>query len=95
VLHRHTLRQAVAVLTSVGGLEHSGRMVARRLPDNQGDREVHLRAHDSGQFIEVIQSARWLSAETLVMTVKAFASDVLYVALTTPTKVAYRSRWRY
>jgi hypothetical protein len=55
----------------------------RSLPANQEDREVYLRAHDSAQFIEVIQSARRLSAETLVMTVKAFADepDVLYVAL--------------
>jgi hypothetical protein len=55
----------------------------RSLPDNQEDREVYLQAHYLGQFIEVIQRARQLSAETLVMTIKAFAGepDVLYVAL--------------
>jgi hypothetical protein len=58
-------------------------MGLQRLPDDQEDREVYLHDHRAGNFIEAVQGAHRRSAETVVMTVKAFAGEpeVLYVAL--------------
>ncbi|HEY4812517.1 MAG TPA: hypothetical protein VIH71_15825 [Solirubrobacteraceae bacterium] len=58
-------------------------MASTRLPDNQEDREVYLRDHGVGRFIEAVSDARHNSANTVLMTVKAFAGEpeVLYVAL--------------
>jgi hypothetical protein len=58
-------------------------MSQQTLPANQEDREVYLREHNAGDFIESINTARHQSLDTVVMTVKGFAGepDVLYVAL--------------
>jgi hypothetical protein len=47
------------------------------------DREIYLRDHPAESFIEAVQGARRHSADTIIMTVKAFAGkpEVLYVAL--------------
>jgi hypothetical protein len=54
-----------------------------RLPNNQEDREVYLRDHRAATFIEAVSNARRDPVDTVIMTVKAFASEpeVLYVAL--------------
>jgi hypothetical protein len=51
------------------------------LPTNQEDREVYLREHDAGGFIEAVRKAR--KADTLILTIDAFRAqpEVLYVAL--------------
>jgi hypothetical protein len=53
------------------------------LPDNQEDREVYLRAHRAGSFIEAVRDAHRRAADAVIMTIKAFAGEpeVLYVAL--------------
>lgn len=53
------------------------------LPDNQEDREVYLRDHRAGNFIEAVLGAHRHAADTVIMTVKAFAGEpeALYVAL--------------
>jgi hypothetical protein len=58
-------------------------MASVRLPDNQEAREVYLREHNAGSFIESINGARRDSVDTVMMTVKGFAGEpaVLYVAL--------------
>ncbi|HXB65416.1 MAG TPA: hypothetical protein VNV42_11135 [Solirubrobacteraceae bacterium] len=58
-------------------------MASAQLPDNQEDREVYLREHDAGGFIDTVSNARRDLVDTVIMTVKAFAGepDVLYVAL--------------
>ncbi|MGA2454440.1 MAG: hypothetical protein ABSG93_13065 [Solirubrobacteraceae bacterium] len=58
-------------------------MASVRLPDNQKDREVYLREHNAGDFIESINDARRKSADTVIVTAKGFAGepDILYVAL--------------
>jgi hypothetical protein len=75
--------QGWAVLTLVGESAHSGRMGPKPLHDNQEDREVYLRDHRGAGFIEAVRGAHRRSADTVVMTVKAFAGEpeVLYVAL--------------
>jgi hypothetical protein len=71
------------VLTLVAESAHSGRIGPKPLPDNQEDREVYLRDHRGAGFIEAVQGAHRRSADTVVMTVKAFAGEpeLLYVAL--------------
>jgi hypothetical protein len=56
--------------------------VADQLPDNQEDREVCLREHNAGRFVVAVNKTRE-EADTIVMTVKAFAGEpaALYVAL--------------
>jgi hypothetical protein len=58
-------------------------MASMRLPDNQEDREVYLRDHRAARFIEAVSHAGQESADTVIMTVKAFAGEpeLLYVAL--------------
>jgi hypothetical protein len=58
-------------------------MTTDRLPNNQEDREVYLREHNAANFVEAVSNARRDSLDTVIMTIKAFASepDVLYVAL--------------
>jgi hypothetical protein len=53
------------------------------LPSNQEDREVYLREHDAGEFIEAVQSAQTKQADTLIMILDAFwgEPELLYVAL--------------
>lgn len=61
----------------------SGLMTTDRLPNNQEDREVYLHEHRASEFVKAVTDARRDSADTVIMTVKAFAGepDVLYVAL--------------
>ena len=56
--------------------------MAKRLPDNQEDREVYLRAHNAEQFVTAIEKTKQV-ADAVVMTIEGFASEpeVLYVAL--------------
>jgi hypothetical protein len=58
-------------------------MQQRVLPNNQEDREVYLREHDAGQFIEAVNSTQTKKADTLIMMLDAFWGDpeLLYVAL--------------
>jgi hypothetical protein len=58
-------------------------MTTDRLPNNQEDREVYLRDHNAGSFIEAVSDASQDSLDTVIMTINAFAGepDVLYVAL--------------
>jgi hypothetical protein len=58
-------------------------MATDQLPNNQENREVYLRDHRAANFIEAVSNARRDSVDTVIVTVKAFASepDVLYVAL--------------
>jgi hypothetical protein len=53
------------------------------LPDTQEDREVYLRDHCAGNFIEAVLGSHRRAADTVIMTVKAFAGEpeALYVAL--------------
>lgn len=53
------------------------------LPNNQEDREVYLREHDAGDFIEAVSSTQTKKAGTLVMMLDAFwdEPELLYVAL--------------
>jgi hypothetical protein len=55
----------------------------QRLPNNQEDREVYLRDHRAGNFIEAVGGTHRRAADTVIMTVKAFAGEpeVLCVAL--------------
>lgn len=57
-------------------------MASERLPDNQEDREVYLRDHDTARFVAAVDKTR-KDADTVIMTVKAFAGEpeALYVAL--------------
>lgn len=58
-------------------------MPQRALPNNQEDREVYLREHDAGDFIEAIRSTETKKADTLIMMLDAFLGEpeLLYVAL--------------
>jgi len=53
------------------------------LPNNQEDREVYLREHNAGQFIEAVKGAQTKKADTIIITMAAFAGEpeLLYVAL--------------
>jgi hypothetical protein len=53
------------------------------LPNNQEDREVYLREHDAGNFIEAVSSTQTKQADTLIMMLDAFWNEpeLLYVAL--------------
>jgi hypothetical protein len=57
-------------------------MRAVTLPASQEDREVYLREHDAGQFIEAVKSTKQ-DGDTLVMMLDAFwgEPEALYVAL--------------
>lgn len=57
--------------------------MAVTLPDNQEDREVYLREHQAGRFIDAVSHARRDSADSVILTVDAFAGEpeTLYVAL--------------
>lgn len=50
-------------------------MASERLPDNQEDRDAYLRDHRAESFIEAVGDARSRSADTVIMTVKAFAEE--------------------
>ncbi len=53
------------------------------LPTNQEDREVYLRQHDAGNFVEAVSGAQTKKADTLIMMLDAFWNEpeLLYVAL--------------
>lgn len=53
------------------------------LPNNQEGREVYLREHDAGNFIEAVRSTQTEKADTLIMMLDAFwhEPELLYVAL--------------
>jgi hypothetical protein len=53
------------------------------LPNNQEDREVYLREHEAGNFIEAVQGVQKEKVDTLIMTLDAFwgEPELLYVAL--------------
>jgi hypothetical protein len=53
------------------------------LPNNQEDREVYLREHDAGQFVDAVRSTQTNKAGTLIMMLDAFHDEpeLLYVAL--------------
>jgi hypothetical protein len=58
-------------------------MPVHALPNNQEDREVYLREHDAGDFIEAVGSTQTKQAGTLIMMLDAFwgEPELLYVAL--------------
>jgi hypothetical protein len=58
-------------------------MPQQALPNNQEDREVYLREHDAGQFVESVSSTQTTKADTLIMMLDAFwgEPELLYVAL--------------
>jgi hypothetical protein len=58
-------------------------MPSTLLPSNQEDRRVYLREHDAARFVDLVERARSEHADTVLMTVKAFAGEPepLYVAL--------------
>jgi hypothetical protein len=53
------------------------------LPGNREDREVYLREHRAGSFVEAVKSARRDALDTVILSVGAFAGEpkLLYVAL--------------
>jgi len=53
------------------------------LPGNQEDREVYLREHRAGGFVQAISNAHRDALDTVILTVGAFAGEpkLLYVAL--------------
>lgn len=58
-------------------------MAQQALPNNQEDREVYLREHDAGNFIEAVKGAQTEQADTLIMMLDAFWNEpeLLYIAL--------------
>ena len=57
-------------------------MALLQVPTNQEDREVYLREHNAGSFVDAVETTL-KTADTVIMTIKAFAGEpgVLYVAL--------------
>jgi hypothetical protein len=49
--------------------------MATRLPDNQEDREVYLREHRAGTFVEAVSNAQRDALDTVILTVGAFAGE--------------------
>ena len=58
-------------------------MPQQRLPNNQEDREVYLREHQAGDFIEATGSAQTKADGNLIMMLDSFWNEpeLLYVAL--------------
>jgi hypothetical protein len=76
-------RSATHALDTISHPTYSESMSGQLLPDNQEDREVYLREHDAGNFIEAVRNTQTKQADTLIMMLDAFwgEPELLYVAL--------------